>query len=398
MSQQRDRDTLSPPSASSLDKPPANFSPLPPLPTTPLPSLLAYASITPGNPPSAASTASDAAASAASSDSRAPLSLQPLVLPCPLHTPLPPAAPPQPPPQPPQRPRSPLTSVPDGAWTFDLSDASLSAWLGTLRWQPLRLVLQHTLLQATACFADRRFEVRRMAEQVLRPLVEVALWAEPPVLMQLWASFLPVVDSLPCWVSASTLLLALQRCSAFEHLARRDDALTTRAAPTAHPPPPPPPPGPGAHPSAESGGVASVTRTHPSAESGGEASVTRTHPSALEMSELVTRVHALLPSLLPLATALVDRAATDKVCVLGAQLCALLQARFPHRLQLATPPPPPGMPPSPFVLPAASAASAAASAAAASAAASASAASSAAAPRRLLCRPSPPTSPRSFDA
>ena len=131
---------------------------------------------------------------------------------------------------PPQPPRSPLASVPDGAWTFDLSDASLSAWLGTLRWQPLRLVLQHTLLQATACFADRRFEVRRMAEQVLRPLVEVALWAEPPVLMQLWASFLPVVDSLACWVSASTLLLALQRCSAFEHLARRDDALTTRCA------------------------------------------------------------------------------------------------------------------------------------------------------------------------
>ena len=71
--------------------------------------------------------------------------------------------------------------------------------------------------------------------------------------------------------------------------------------------------------------MASVTRTHPSAESGGGASATRTHPSALEMSELVTRVHALLPSLLPLATALsIAPPPTRSVC--SARSCALLQA------------------------------------------------------------------------
>ena len=50
-----------------------------------------------------------------------------------------------------------------------------------------------------------------MADQVLRPLAEVAMWADLPVLQQQWQSFLPMVDSLPCWVSASTLLLVLRR-------------------------------------------------------------------------------------------------------------------------------------------------------------------------------------------
>ena len=123
----------------------------------------------------------------------------------------PPAAP-RSPPAAPAAPAAPLTSVPDGAWTFDLSDASLSAWLGTLRWQPLRLVLQHTLLQAAACFADRRFEVRRMAEQVLGPLVEVALWAG----LQCSCSCGPSFPSSTRYHVGFDLhlLLALQRCSA----------------------------------------------------------------------------------------------------------------------------------------------------------------------------------------
>ena len=39
----------------------------------------------------------------------------------------------------------------------------------------------------------------------------MSLWADLSVLQQQWSSFLPLVDSLPCWVSASTLLLVLQR-------------------------------------------------------------------------------------------------------------------------------------------------------------------------------------------
>jgi len=52
-------------------------------------------------------------------------------------------------------------------------------------------------------------------------LAEVALLAELPVLDSLWHTFLPLVDSLPCWVSASTLLLSLQRA-----IALRDETPT----------------------------------------------------------------------------------------------------------------------------------------------------------------------------
>lgn len=47
--------------------------------------------------------------------------------------------------------------------------------------------------------------------QVLRPLAEVALASDLLTLHSMWLSFLPVIDSLPCWVCASTLLLVLQR-------------------------------------------------------------------------------------------------------------------------------------------------------------------------------------------
>ena len=100
-------------------------------------------------------------------------------------------------------------------WVSRCTEGELHEWLRSLRWQPLRSCLQHALLQVTHCYADSRFELRRMADQVLRPLAETALWADLPVLQQLWASFLPLVDSLPCWVSTSTLLLVLKRTHTF---------------------------------------------------------------------------------------------------------------------------------------------------------------------------------------
>ena len=62
--------------------------------------------------------------------------------------------------------------------------------------------------------------------------------------------------------------------------------------------------------------------THPPVRRERRRGLRDTHPPVGARDErAVTRVHALLPSLLPLATALVDRAATDKVCVL-ARSCA----------------------------------------------------------------------------
>ena len=59
-------------------------------------------------------------------------------------------------------------------WVGDSTTAVLNEWLRSLHWQPMRLCLQHTLLQVTQCFADPRFELRRMADQV-RLLAEPAL-------------------------------------------------------------------------------------------------------------------------------------------------------------------------------------------------------------------------------
>ncbi|KAL3926456.1 MAG: hypothetical protein SGPRY_003291, partial [Prymnesium sp.] len=108
----------------------------------------------------------------------------------------------------------PCEDIAEADWVDACSEPELEEWLSSLQWLPFHLCLQHALLQTTLCFADRRFELRRMADQadaspppapsslaqVLRPLTELTLWADLPVLQQLWAYFLPHVDSLPCWV------------------------------------------------------------------------------------------------------------------------------------------------------------------------------------------------------
>ena len=210
------------------------------------------------------------------------------------------------------RQRRPSCALDDASWVVECSEAELANWLGSLRWQPVRLCLQHCLLQVTQCFADSRFELRRMADQVLRPLAEVALWGELPVLQQLWSSFVPLVDSLPCWVSASTMLLVLQRTSAFHLLLQPSPSqpaaptgmLTTGPPPTAPPAPPP------------TGGALSTLAA----------------PTLAALGSLVHRVEALLPRLLPVVAQLLDGAASDKVSVLAAQLLVLAHARFGRRL------------------------------------------------------------------
>jgi len=165
-------------------------------------------------------------------------------------------------------------------WVEQCTGSELEQWLDSLQWMPFRLCLQHALLQATLCFADRRFELRRMADQVLRPLAEVSLWADLSVLQQQWTAFLPLVDSLPCWVSASTLLLVLQRT---HHL------LTI-------------PP----------------TSLGPSA--------------AVSARSLTASVCSLLPALVPPVLRLVHAATSDKVLVLSVHLLVFLHARFSHQL------------------------------------------------------------------
>ena len=115
------------------------------------------------------------------------------------------------------------------------SRTPLRAWHASLSLQPLRLCLQHALLQVTACYADGRFELRRMADQLLPAVVEVALWAEAAVLEQLWVSFLPLADTLPCWLAAASLQLTLERAHTLGHAAPYAAAQLRRALPAALP-------------------------------------------------------------------------------------------------------------------------------------------------------------------
>ena len=179
-------------------------------------------------------------------------------------------------------PTTPLADSGGIGWTWEVGselglggDDSLGRWLGGLTWQPLRLCLQHTLLHATTCYADREFELRRMGEQLLKPLCDVAMWVDLPALVQFWLSFLPLVDTLPCWVGASTLLRVLQR-----------------------------------------------TAAHEADEANGHAAA----------GALVARVLEALPALAPLVAHLVERAAVTKVVVVAAQTLMVLHGRFGGRV------------------------------------------------------------------
>lgn len=59
----------------------------------------------------------------------------------------------------------PLTPLQYGAARGE-AEAEAMEWVSTLRWVPFELCLRHGLLQVIQCFADRRFELRRMADQV----------------------------------------------------------------------------------------------------------------------------------------------------------------------------------------------------------------------------------------
>jgi hypothetical protein len=131
-----------------------------------------------------------------------------------------------------------------------------------------------------------------MADQVLRPLAELALWSELSTLAQLWQTFLPLVDSLPCWVSASTLLLVLQRAASFQmQTARAGPQVPSSGQPSARPP-------------------------------------AATTVATARLSGIYRRVCAQLPPLMPAVVSLVDLATSDKVSVIGLQLLVLLHARF----------------------------------------------------------------------
>lgn len=116
---------------------------------------------------------------------------------------------------------------------------------------------------------------------MLRPFTEVTLWADLPVLVQFWTSFLPRLDTLACWVAASTLRGVVQRVSDLQYA------------------------------------------LHQYAEV-----LTITAEAKVAVGALVSSVGALLPRLMDTAASLVDRSSADKVVLLAVQLLALAHARF----------------------------------------------------------------------
>ena len=75
----------------------------------------------------------------------------------------------------------------------------------------LRRVLLHTL----ACFGDARWEVRRMAGQVLPRIVEVLVWFDASVLSELWSEL----------SSSTSVLFCYTACLAFRHAIAKSHGL-----------------------------------------------------------------------------------------------------------------------------------------------------------------------------
>lgn len=76
----------------------------------------------------------------------------------------------------------------------------------------LRAILLHT----TVCFADARWEVRRMAEQVLSALTEALCWFDVERLRELWVEMSrPTSCTLVVYVACLALRHALRKCQVF---------------------------------------------------------------------------------------------------------------------------------------------------------------------------------------
>ena len=78
----------------------------------------------------------------------------------------------------------------------------------------LRAILCHTVV----CFGDTRWEVRRMAAQVLPALTEVLCWYDVEMLEELWTEMLHSSSTLLVLVSLTALRHALRKCQTLRAL------------------------------------------------------------------------------------------------------------------------------------------------------------------------------------
>lgn len=78
----------------------------------------------------------------------------------------------------------------------------------------LRAILCHTVV----CFGDTRWEVRRMAAQVLPALTEVLCWFDVEMIKELWTEMLYSASTLLVLVSLTALRHALRKCQTLRAL------------------------------------------------------------------------------------------------------------------------------------------------------------------------------------
>ena len=78
----------------------------------------------------------------------------------------------------------------------------------------LRAILCHTVV----CFGDTRWEVRRMAAQVLPALTEVLCWFDAEMIKELWIEMLHSASTLLVLVSLTALRHALRKCQTLRAL------------------------------------------------------------------------------------------------------------------------------------------------------------------------------------
>lgn len=231
-------------------------------------------------------------------------------------------------------------SNPTGSLLYYLVQSCSAADAGSSHSQelPLATALRLLVVQTQECLGDNRFELRRMADQVLPLLTEFLLWADLAVLGSLWGglpTYIAHRDARGCLMAASTLSLSLRRVRRLElnlravmnrnqhpHARSRATSLDGDEEGTD---------------SADAGSTAarqlfsvnSIPGITPVEFDDDDLPV---HPAGnaavAAVQHLVRSVHEMLPSISPVLEALAAMAPSDKALVLACEILVILQSYY----------------------------------------------------------------------
>ena len=189
------------------------------------------------------------------------------------------------------------SSAGDAASTLLCPYCTLEHQTSRLNLVSFSALLHHMLLQTTAASLEPRWELRRMADQVLPLLVQVFSWFDMRRLEALWLAYLPTAHEFLHCVACLSLKYALRTVL---ELRRQLDAEAR-------------------DPAAGSATSASTPTASGSSSASGKVA---------QMQHIIRRVSGAIPSLLPHLLHLSRTSPTDKIRTLCCEIFIMIQAHF----------------------------------------------------------------------